>query len=73
MNKAFTGALIAGAMCFSATAAQAMVHYVYPGESIQAAIDGASPGDTILVEFEATFDHIDNFLNVCTSIWPHLS
>jgi hypothetical protein len=50
MNKAFIGALIAGAMCFSATAAQAMVHYVYPGESIQAAIDMAVPGDSIIVE-----------------------
>ena len=33
-----------------ATAADAAVHRVFPGESIQAAIDGASPGDTILVE-----------------------
>jgi len=33
-----------------ATAADAAVHRVLPGESIQAAIDGASPGDTILVE-----------------------
>ncbi|MFK7976823.1 MAG: right-handed parallel beta-helix repeat-containing protein [Halioglobus sp.] len=30
--------------------AQAMVHRVYEGESIQAAIDAAAPGDTILVE-----------------------
>jgi hypothetical protein len=50
MNKAFIGALIAGAMFVSATAAQAMVHRVSPGESIQLAIDAASPGDTILVE-----------------------
>ena len=34
----------------SATAADAAVHRVHPGESIQAAIDTASPGDTILVE-----------------------
>jgi hypothetical protein len=34
----------------SATAANAAVYRVNPGESIQAAIDGASPGDTILVE-----------------------
>jgi len=33
-----------------ASAADAAVHRVYPGESIQAAIDAASPGDTILVE-----------------------
>ena len=32
------------------TAANATVHRVFPGESIQAAIDGAAPGDTILVE-----------------------
>jgi parallel beta-helix repeat protein len=34
----------------TATAAQAAVHRVYPGGSIQAAIDAAAPGDTILVE-----------------------
>jgi hypothetical protein len=33
-----------------AGAADATVHRVRPGESIQAAIDAASPGDTILVE-----------------------
>jgi hypothetical protein len=32
------------------SAADAAVHRVHPGQSIQAAIDGASPGDTILVE-----------------------
>ena len=32
------------------TAADAAVHRVFPGESIQAAIDAASPGDTVLVE-----------------------
>ena len=39
----FTVALVA-------TTAQAKVHRVHPGESIQAAIDGASSGDTVLVE-----------------------
>ncbi len=34
----------------SATAANATVHRVFPGKSIQAAIDAAAPGDTILVE-----------------------
>jgi hypothetical protein len=34
----------------TATAAEATIHQVDPGESIQAAIDAASPGDTILVE-----------------------
>jgi parallel beta-helix repeat protein len=33
-----------------ATGANAAVHRVFPGDSIQAAIDKASPGDTILVE-----------------------
>ena len=33
-----------------ANTASATVHRVYPGESIQAAIDVAAPGDTILVE-----------------------
>ncbi|MEJ2521947.1 MAG: right-handed parallel beta-helix repeat-containing protein [Gammaproteobacteria bacterium] len=32
------------------TVADAAVHRVFPGESIQAAIDGAGPGDTVLVE-----------------------
>ncbi len=34
----------------TATVAEAAVHRVREGESIQAAIDGASPGDTILVD-----------------------
>ena len=33
-----------------ASPAAAAVHRVFPGESIQAAVDAASPGDTILVE-----------------------
>ena len=32
------------------TGANATVHRVFPGESIQLAIDAAAPGDTILVE-----------------------
>lgn len=40
-----------GIACFaSANAADAAVRTVRPGQSIQAAIDAASPGDTILVE-----------------------
>lgn len=42
--------LLAVAVFAVATAADAAVHRVSPGESIQAAIDAASPGDTILVE-----------------------
>jgi nitrous oxidase accessory protein NosD len=42
--------LLAVVLFATATAAQATVHRVYPGDSIQIAIDGASPGDTILVE-----------------------
>ena len=34
----------------TADPAAAAVHRVYPGESIQEAVDAASPGDTILVE-----------------------
>ena len=59
MNKGYMGALIAGAMLISATAAQAAVHRVYPGDSIQAAIDMASPGDTVLVE-PGEYQEIDN-------------
>ncbi len=59
MNKGYIGALIAGAMLVSATAAQAAVHRVYPGDSIQAAIDIAAPGDTVLVE-PGEYQEIDN-------------
>ncbi len=38
------------AVLATATTAAAHVHRVHPGQSIQDAIDGASPGDTILVE-----------------------
>jgi hypothetical protein len=43
-------ALLGIAALASANAADARVRHVRPGESIQAAIDAASPGDTILVE-----------------------
>lgn len=42
--------LIAIAALATASTADAKVHRVHPGQSIQAAIDSASPGDTILVE-----------------------
>ncbi len=41
---------LAVAVFASVTTTQATVHRVFPGESIQAAIDVASSGDTILVE-----------------------
>ncbi|MDG2049341.1 MAG: right-handed parallel beta-helix repeat-containing protein [Myxococcota bacterium] len=41
--------LLGVALLFVASAANAAVHRVRPGESIQAAIDAASPGDTIVV------------------------
>src|SRR5262245_38436039 len=40
---------VAGALAATAGSAQAAVFYVNPGQSIQAAIDAANPGDTIIV------------------------
>ncbi len=51
MKKGFISAFLAGAVFVTATAAQAAVHRVYPGMSIQDVIDNdAESGDTILVE-----------------------
>ena len=50
MIKRYFSPLLAVALFATATAAQANIHHVYPGDSIQAAIDMAEPGDTILVE-----------------------
>ena len=50
MKQRSVSALCAVALLTIATAAHSAVHRVYPGESIQDAIDAASPGDTILVE-----------------------
>jgi hypothetical protein len=50
MNLLRFSTLLAIAVFATATASSAAVHRVSPGESIQAAIDGASPGDTILVK-----------------------
>ena len=50
MNLRRICSLLLVALFATATAANAAVHRVSSGESIQAAIDGASPGDTILVE-----------------------
>ena len=50
MNFRSFSVLFALAVFATATTAHAAVHRVFPGDSIQDAIDEASPGDTILVE-----------------------
>jgi hypothetical protein len=50
MNLRHFYASLAVAVLASATASSAAVHKVSPGQSIQAAIDAAAPGDTILVD-----------------------
>ena len=50
MNLRRSCTLLGIAVFAIASSAEASVHRVGPGGSIQAAIDGASPGDTILVE-----------------------
>ena len=50
MNARSFSVLFALAVFATASTAEAAVHRVFPGESIQDAIDMASPGDTILVE-----------------------
>jgi nitrous oxidase accessory protein NosD len=42
--------LAAGALIVAPTPALAATHVVHPGESIQAAVDAASPGDTVRVQ-----------------------
>jgi parallel beta-helix repeat protein len=50
MKNGYFSAFLAVAALTASAAAQAAVHRVYPGDSIQAAIDMAEPGDTVLVE-----------------------
>ena len=50
MSKRLFSHSIAVVLFASATLAHAKVHRVFPGESIQGAIDVAAPGDTVLVE-----------------------
>jgi parallel beta-helix repeat protein len=50
MNLRQICAAVGVAAFMVATTADATVHRVFPNESIQAAIDAAAPGDTILVE-----------------------
>ena len=49
MNNRQFGAIVGFALCGLALPSYAAVHKVHPGQSIQAAIDIAAPGDTILV------------------------
>ena len=49
INKRSIRSFLAATALVTAGAAEAAIHKVHPGESIQAAIDAASPGDTILV------------------------
>lgn len=50
LKNRYLGAAIGVAFLTTAVSAEAAVHRVHPGESIQAAIDAAKPGDTILIE-----------------------
>ena len=50
MNLRRISMLLGLALFALSTAANAAVHRVFPGNSIQAALDDANPGDTVLVE-----------------------
>ena len=50
MNLRRSSMLLGLALFTLSTAANAAVHRVFPGNSIQAALDDANPGDTVLVE-----------------------
>lgn len=59
-------ALFSIALFTCVATAQAAVHRVQPGESIQAAVDNAAPGDTILVE-PGTYRKTPATCMACTS------
>lgn len=50
INKRNLCSFLAAATLVTVSAAEAAVHRVHPGDSIQAALDTASSGDTVLVE-----------------------
>jgi Right handed beta helix region len=69
MNLRRFSTLLGIAVLATASTADAKVHRVFPGQSIQAAIDAARPGDSILVEpgtYQET-GNTDNGLNITTN------